>query len=434
MIVGAASTIAAVVPTGSAEAAVNQGVDYVNFSSDPCGDGGPCLATPGSGPQTIRVQQTEVAPGQYEFTDVMSGFGDLDGVLMQTRFGGKCNTNYRLDDAAIYAGMYHQGSIENPDLDSPLEPWKAPISVNTDNKTMSDRTVSFLVPWGDLFQPAGSVPGNVLQDFDSIEHILEYAETRVGEIAQEEGKTEAEVRDEGFKLETDIIMTGALTCRQWAFGNKKWSFGYSDYLSVEMYFAGLDDDPFRDAELEEEPTPSVDPDPAPDLKTETSITQAFVSVEPKHDDPCKLSVSGAVTATEPTELEYRIVDELGVKSNIITAEIDHTQTYMFAHEIDLPVVEVDDGGGLVANPEARDLGDLVVAETDREQGTYHIEITTPHFYESNVAGYNVEPCFVPIGSLQIDLDPVQVDPGTFEPTGELVVGQDFVGDPSATRG
>lgn len=383
-----------------------RGVKSVHFAEDDSachsGQALPCLPDSGFGQSNrVYVHQIEV-DGQWVF-DHMSVPGIPDGNFwMAANIGGTCKAGYKIGSARISLGLAHYESYVHE-----VQLWDWPVG-HPNAKHMPNKIVNVHVPFNEVFD---GHPGTKLFNFQTMEEIFQYGEDKIAQRVAG-GMTEEEARKEGFHVDDWVPMHGTIGCEGNAFG--RWGYmARPDWNHLEIVYVGLG----TVAELQPEEDPV--PEPVDDVTLGAILTQAFLVVEQDAQDSCRLRLSGVFTSSEPMQVTYRFVNELGVPSQSFTAEIDQTQTTMIDHYYDLPVRErpseglgnVTTGGG------DRGVGGLTTEETDREQGTFQIQVLAPHGYWSNIDGYNVEPCHEDLeAGLGGYRNPTRLPPGGFPPS------------------
>ncbi len=388
-----------------------RGVKYIHFdpSTSLCqhDQGLPCDPAAGIGEANkLYVHQSEI-DGQWVF-DFVAVPGVPDGYLwMAPSYGAECKTGYSVHKAYVRLGFY-QGEGKGP-IEVYGANWHGSVGFGSNQKTIHDDAVDLQVPVDFAFGEVDGLDSSVF-GFASLEEVLDYGEDRIAD-RMTEGRTEEDARSEGFSVSTFLSMHGVVVCRGNSFGRKFW-MARAEWLPLEIVFVGLG----QTAELNQAPLRPESP--TDDLTWGTAVTQAFLSVQQDALDSCRLRLSGVFTATEPTDVTYRFVDEIGRASQSFTASIDQTQTVMIDHFYDLPEApsadgEIDDylGGGRGS------IGGLKAPQNANETGTFQLEVLEPHGYWSNVAGYNVEPCVPGPGFDGGGLkSPTRVPPGGHPPS------------------
>lgn len=399
-----AGVLGAVLQPGTAAALAN-GVNYVNFASNPyfC-DGASlptCLPDHGIGKaNTIYVHQ-ELVDGQYRYARATGTSTDSDDIWVQTTFSAQCGLRFRLNEAF----MSHHGNTDastSIDASSPgdgsTRTWPQPV--DTSNRTIPQRNVA-------LHQPVAEFTAQ--QWAMSPEELFQWGEDLVAEDT-EVGYSEAYARTMGHTAERLAGLSATVTCRQisglyaWA-GNVDWRRTHSAH-EIQIVFLPIGGEPgdedqpgWRDAELE---LPPSRPEPAADDLVEGfRVDQVALSAIPDTEDACLLHLSGVVTTNGPGEVSYRFVDELGVGSQLFSVQVDQTQVAMLDHHIELEPVDLGTGlhtdgadpDGLVA-PGDGGIGGYAQEQGDNVQGYYRIEVVEPHALLSDVASYNVDGCTV----------------------------------------
>lgn len=332
---------------------------------------------------TLEVHQTEIG-GQLVY-DELHVDGIPDGHLwVAASYGAKCKAGWSLHDAEITLGIL-DAHVNGTQLEftSYWEGW--PIPYSNGNRTIPGHVVDMWVPIEHVLDPGSEE--NHLWGFPTEQSIYDYAESVV-QSRIDGGMTEGQARALPFEEQSFLLMHGKVTCMGNTFGRVK-TRATSALLPVTIEFVGnqeaeelqLDDDP---------PEP-----PSNDLVVETAVVQAHLSVMQDPADSCRLALSGVIVTNDTTQVAYRFVNQAGAKSQIFTTNVDQTFTALLDHYVEIPAVapvESEPGlDGLVADGRG-EIGGLVQEESDNFQGTYTIEVLEPHSFQSNVAGFNVEPC------------------------------------------
>lgn len=370
-----------------------KGVKYIHF--DPAESychpaDWPCAPDQGIGKSgRLYVHQHEVN-GQWVFSS-MGVPGIPNGHLwVAANYGGKCKAGYRLSGAGIKMGIWEG---EGRPHEIPATPWTFGIPVNPNNKTYPDRVVDVNIPIQEAFgsfwaqNGAGYIP--TVLGFPSYEDVWDYGESKIAErVAQ--GMTEDQARAESFSFNTHIALHGVVWCEGVSF-EREFFMARAEWIPLEIVFVGVG----QTAGLE-----LGDPEPEPlgaadSITNGVEITQAFLNVQQDHLDSCRLRLTGIFVATEPTDVTYRFIDELGAPSQLFTTTIDQTQFDVVDHFYDLPKLAPPPQGidGLTMPDREDGIGGFQPLPTDKHQGYFQIEILEPHAFSSKVAGYNVEPCY-----------------------------------------
>lgn len=374
----------------AATAGPNLGVKYVRFHpfQTECVSGQPLPCAPEQGEglsNVIQVTQTQV--GEEWVYDQISVPGIPDGELwISGRFGGKCRATYRPTHAQIDTGHYeYQGMNFAAEVDG-WGGWF--VDFDPSSRLIQDHEVDMRVPYEGVFEnELGSQPPALI-GFPSADSILEYGEYLVANEMAAEGISESAARNRTYEVQTHLEMHAWMRCQSVVWRSFAYFKVVPQSIPVTIRFAP------KNVSAGQQIEPVDPPEAGPGvLVGETAVTQAFLSVTLDPRNSCRLRLSGVLVANAPTQVQYRILDELGhASAQVFTAEIDHTLSTLVDHYVDLPVLEGESGGGLVARPGGSTTGDKVAQPTDREQGTYQIAGDVPHAFESNVAGFNVEPC------------------------------------------
>ena len=389
---------------GTAGADIN-GVNYVNFDPNPyyCDQLAlpTCLPDHGIGKSNTLYIHQELVDGEYRFTHVSGTSIFPDDVWMQTTFSAQCRTRFRLNWAEMDPGgvSSESGSPNGSGTGNHDALWPQPV--NQDNRTIPERNVA-------LHQSID----NVLAQWDlTTDDLLEWGEQRVADSVAD-GATLQDARTAVWDdLTFHYIVSANVGCRQisgmyaWL-DNVEWK-QVARGMPIQFVFLGAgmepgdEDDPnFRDVEIPgDEPTL---PQPASDdLREEFRVNDLTLFALEDEADACLLHLSGVVQTNGPGEVTYRFVNELGVKSQQFSVQVDQTQTAFLDHEIELDPIVLDGGlepagGGevdqLVTDEGDGGIGGYAQEEGDNVQGYFFIEVSAPHGFESNIASYNIDGC------------------------------------------
>ena len=403
---------AALVVLTSAPAEAWRGVKYVHF--DPAqtlcleDQAMPCKPYQGFGNSNeLEVHMSPV--GDSWVFDTLHVPGVPQGFLWAAAsYSGKCRAGYDLNVKEVRLG--HVGTIRHRDYTIEYTgDWQGwPVHREDDDDYVAPHVIDMWVPLEFVFPG----DGEHLFGFPTAQSIFDWGENVIADrIAS--GMTEEEARSEPFEVNTFLGMNGYLTCKGNSFG-RVFGMQASDWLPLKLKF--VPPPIFSEIEQPQRPEPG-----SQDLKVDAAVVQAHLSVLLDPQDSCRLALSGVVVTNEATEVRYRIVDEVGVKSQIFTTQVDPTFTVFLDHYVELPIVypqvEGTGGNGTLVAEDDGEIGGLVQESSDNVQGTYMIEILQPHAYESNIAGYNVEPCM-----------------GLRDPETGLVRDPALIGLPSPERG
>lgn len=383
----------------TAGTAVAKKVKYVNFGPafTQCLEDQPYPCEPNQGigeSNILEVHQAEV-DGQMTFWTVSSPGVPANTLWAAASFGGKCKNGWspigpRVRDPNVT--FYSNRDDPNEEVSSG---WGGhPIDHSEGQPKIWDHIVDMNIPFEFIFDLPDPFFGlsEILKDFPTIQSIRDYGEAIVQQRI-DAGWSPGQARAVAFEYETHIGMHGRLGCRKNNNKNRKqWRYKGAN-IPVTLKF--MPDATVLEQELWERP----DVGGSPDLTFGTAIVQAHLSVLPDPTDSCRLLLSGVVVTNDMTEVKYRFVDEAGSKSQYFTTQVDQTYTAYLDHYIDLPPVlpeGVGDDGAIdqLVQEDDGEIGGFVHEESDNEQGTYMIEFKVPHAYESNIAGFNVEPCLV----------------------------------------
>lgn len=248
---------------GSASAAgYNSGVKYVDFrdGATACFDGQalPCVIGAGQGvSNTIYVSQGEVA-GELRYDDVVGTAQDPSEVWLAATLGAECRGSFRLHSVRIAPG---HSDVEGWTLESEAGPWDERLDAHdfaAGSKTLSQRYVPISIPIEDLL-------GDHTLDLD-VDQLLEQGEDRVSD-AVDAGVDPEVARRTSFEQTFEIPAHAEVVC------NRKGLFGRtverqmheSATLPLRIVWLGLGAEAgeewsgdWRDAQL-----PAPDPVPAP---------------------------------------------------------------------------------------------------------------------------------------------------------------------------
>lgn len=365
-----------------------RGVKYIHF--DPAGsicdpNGGlPCSPTAGIGESNkLYIHQNEI-DGQLVFSSMsVPGMPD-DHMWMAVSYGAECKTGYKLHVGSVrldyYEGEGKSGTIE-------VTSWGTPL-VLPNAKKMWDTIIDVQVPIEHAFGRDFG-PSHVF-GFEDEAAVFDYAEGVIADRVAG-GMSEEDARAEPFSFNTFLAMNGTVICKGNTFG-REFYMARASWVPVELVFVGVGEIAGLELGEPEPPEPGSD-----ELTAGVAVTQAFLSVQPDPFNECRLRLSGVFTTNQPTEISYRFVNELGAPSQSFTTIVDQTQTAMLDHYYDLPLRERPNNGiGGLTTGGRGGLGGLTTGKTDREQGTFQIQVLEPHGYWSNIDGYNVEPCYEPL--------------------------------------
>lgn len=143
-----------------------------------------------------------------------------------------------------------------------------------------------------------------------------------------------------------------------------------------------------------DPVPPSDGQIDPQFVDQTTVTQAQLFAIPDPEgNGCGINLSAVFTTNDQTTIEYRLVNELGVKSQVFNVPVDQTHTAYVNHWLDLTDAVLDaEDLGLVAPTESDGPFGYTTEDTDRVQGYFQVEVLLPHHKMSNVASYNLPAC------------------------------------------
>ena len=133
--------------------------------------------------------------------------------------------------------------------------------------------------------------------------------------------TEGQARALPFEEQTFLAMHGYLSCEGNTWG-RIYSRKSGELIPITIKFVGDPTVAMLEQEEEEPPQPA-----SPDLTAGTAVVQAHLSVfSPDSRRRVPVALSGVVVTNGPAEVSYRIVNELGVKSQIYSTAVDQTFT------------------------------------------------------------------------------------------------------------
>lgn len=374
---------------GGQAAAGLYGVKWVETAVVPtpyCFDGS---LPPGSGDapdcesSTIYVVQEQAADGTWHYADVV-GPGGASTFTIPVEYGGQCKIGYYLAGAQVSVG-----------------PFAYDDKFNANNRTHSIRRVDVDVPIGILTNDPSDV-------FLQLPNDLPLAgEQKLAHDEVFQGIDADTARWSSFAETYRIPLSAGIACEGSLSGNVRWG-AETVGMDLHVVFLGIGQVPepgWRAAEVEIPTEPTRPAQPSRDLSVDTQVTQAHLSVLADPTDSCRLHLSGVIVTNGSTEVQYRFVDELGVRSQIFAAQVDQTFTAMLDHHVDVEPTSPSTSptGGLVAvSPTNDGITGLATQDTNRLQGWYQLEVLEPNVTTSDVASYNLPPC-VPATSTTFDV-------------------------------
>lgn len=375
--------VGALVLAGPATA--SEGVKYVHLEpvAVDCSPGNalPCPFPPGT-PQTesnvLYVEQTEDQNGKLHFNSLSTNTDD-DTVWLGLKYEAKCKTGYRLHSVNLKTGYEYasgEGYSEVTECDGDC-PHIQSEPVNPDNKTIPWRHRPFYVP-----------VSNVLSELELTEESLyAYGEALIADRVAD-GMSEADARAQTEDFAAGFPVAAVVTCER-IFPIELSADGDSYAMPLMIRYLGHGEV----ADLQpSDPTPPPGIDPQ--FVDQTSVTQAVLFAVPDDsENGCGLNLSAVFTTNDETTIEYRLVNELGVKSQVFHVPVDQTYTAYVNHWIDLTDTVIDSQDlGLVAPSGSDGELDLTTEDTDRVQGYFQVEVILPHHKMSNIASYNLPAC------------------------------------------
>ncbi len=348
------------------------GVEYAHVQAD-------SVNYPVAGQSNIiNVMQTVDEDGNLRYSHIYESDVKGEPIWFGVKYEAKCTSNYRLHAASLKVG-YSYASGDGP-YEVSLD-YAESQTVNTDHMTIPWRHADFDVPFNEfqsLIEPAFAQDlvwwGNFMAD---------------AAVAQGEDETLYRAQDRNIVVNVPIAFQ--VFCRKYAGGNKIKADGDSYAMPLTVRYVGATSGPSM-GNPNPVPPPSIDPE----LTTEVQVTQAQLFAIPMDsDEACGLNLSGVLTTTDQTMIEYRLVNQLGIKSQTFQVPVDQTFTAYFNHPIDLSDPAFVDDGELdlvIEDDHGGDIDDLIDEETDRLKGYYQVEVLSPHHKMSNVASYNMPAC------------------------------------------
>ena len=348
------------------------GVDYAHLEANPKN-----LPIAGQS-NIINVMQTIDEDGNLRYSHIYESDVKGEPIWFGVKYRAKCTSNYRLHSARLRVGYFYSTG------ESPFEirwEYSKDIPVNTDHMTMPWRDDDFDVPFSefqDVIEPSFAQDliwwGNFMTD-----------------SAVAEGEDEALYRAQDRNIVVDVPMAFEVYCRKYFGGDKIVADGDSYTMPLTVRYVGATSDP-SGSNPNPEPPPTIDPE----YTAEVQITQAQLFAIPMDShEACGVNLSGVFTTTGQTMIEYRLVNQLGIKSQTFQVPVDQTFTSFFNHPIDLSdPAFVDDGELDLVIEDDRDgeIDDFIDEETDRLKGYYQVEVLSPHHKLSNIASYNMPAC------------------------------------------
>jgi len=366
--------------------AANQGVEYVHLEplAIDCSPGNPLpcqfpAGTPATESNVIYVTQTSDGAGDLHFSSISTNMPGSDFVWLGTKYQARCKTSYRLRAIFLKTGHEHlsgEGPFEVEDCGTDCQ-FLQDEPHNPKNRTVPWRHRPFAVPLAKVLSDLGLTEADLFAEGEAI--IAEKVAAGFSE-ASARAMTDQRVRD--FPVAVDV------SC-----GHVFWSTEFADGDSAEMplmiRYVGYGET----AGLElDDPAPASRDQIDPLFVDETSVTQAELFAIPD-ENGCGLSLSAVFTSNAPTTIKYRLVDDLGVKSQLFHVPVNHTLTAYVNHWIDLSDVVLESSDlGLVASSDSDGPLGYTTEDTDRSQGYYQVEVLLPHHKMSNLASYNLPAC------------------------------------------
>jgi hypothetical protein len=357
----------------------NRGVKDVDYEGaiDSCisGQALPCTPNAGSGASNVlRIKQVETFDGGLVFHDVetTSAWGD-DYLWLGATIAAECKWTYDLWSANIMLGWVYGNDHAWPEIQWPGT--SVNISV-PDAQAMPEKLVALNYSLDEVFG------GGHVWDFGSLDEVYDYAEAMI-DARVAAGMNEAQARSIGFSFDTWVATHAEVGCAR--SDNMPWLKMMGWYHPVTIEFVPVPRRPVRN-----------DYPPAEDLVTEPDVTAASLAVIADPEDECTVHLSGTVTTTAPTEVEYRFVNPYGQPSNTYTVDVGATRVAMFDHSTAIPTAPDPDPQGDLADPGGGDDGDgdiddEAVGESDQWSGVFELEILGPGLLTA-VDGFSVDYC------------------------------------------
>jgi len=380
------STLLAIILGSATPVYAGTGVKYAHLESlaVDCSPGNPLPCQfPAGTPQTesnvIFVLQTPDQNGDLQFNALATNMAGDDFVWVGTKYEAKCKVGRHFEDVWLKTGFdFIAGDAPSEVVDCGENcDFEQSEPVNVNNRTIPWRHRPFAIPLDVVLDKIGLTEADLYAMGEAL-----VAERMDGGMSEADARflTEDKVKEMPMALQVE--------CKGAFFPYLSWG-GDSTTAPISIRFLGHGES----AGLQlTDPAPASGGQIDPQYVDETSVTQAQLFAIPE-ETGCGLNLSAVFTTNDQTAIEYRLVDDLGVKSQIFRVPVDHTFTAYVNHELDLTDVIMASGEpGLVA-PEAP-AGDLGYAteETDRRQGYYQVEVILPHHKMSNVASYNMVAC------------------------------------------
>jgi hypothetical protein len=186
------------------------------------------------------------------------------------------------------------------------------------------------------------------------------------------------------------------------------------------------------SEIGENPNPDPKPNPSGsnDIAVGFQVKQAALAITPKDYEakcPAKLHLNPTIETNGKGTVKYRLVDQLGNKSQTFQVKFDKADVKFLDHVIEIDGKGKPKGLGFKA-PQAQNgaLGLIANTQPNLTQGYFKLEVIAPHKKVSNLADYSVKCTNKTAGDGKLAPKPDVVKPGVVVgdlvlPTADLVV-------------
>lgn len=344
--------------TPAAADGYNIGVSYVDYSDAPdqClpANARPC--TPGAGAgQSHQVTVTQsAAGGQLSFDGIATTSQWEDHIWIGAELGAGCKTGFKL-----FHAEFHDGAVADDGLwwdEGEVGEWSQDISVPF-AKTMPVKRVALDLPIGD----------------DMADELFAAGEAVISaRIAG--GMTEGEARSIPFQQIRPQQLTAEVVCRGNVGLHVKYVKSATLVVPITVTYQGVPQAPA--------------PPPAPPagtrrptgqgLRAAPEVTDATLAVIADPDDPCRLHLSGSISANASMTVEYRFVDPTGRRTRIYEVAVD--QTGVAFVDVEAAVPASPDGPVGLASPGVHGTvgGYTAVVDESQYSGTYELEVVAPN--------------------------------------------------------
>jgi hypothetical protein len=324
---------------------------------------------------TIEVFQTEDQDGRLHYTRLRgSNFPDPTLINLRVKVEAKCRWAYRLNlvnvrntsTGSLISSSGAREVLPDPGDDEIII---QDVPFTNGNRTLGTRVVDLGVP---------------LENYeDLITFGNEQVAARAGSIIEENN---IRANDWSYFPDTKVGLTVRCGRVLGYTGLDKWYGTDTHEKIIRVVYRGAS------AEFDlMNPAPGdgavYDPLLPPDqLGNTVNVNASLLALTDDTANDCQLDLSGTFTTNGTTTIFYHLIDDKGVMSQLYKVAVDQTHVAFVYHPIDLSEREPE------GPSPAMDRGFSAVP-TDRLQGFYQIEVVSPDKTTSDIASYNIEPCY-----------------------------------------